>query len=884
MKLYDLLLRLYPRHVQERFAVGMRTAFAGEYAAHRARGRTAGALFLLKTIIQTLAASLDARVPRRAAIRSFLAADLRDAVRSLRATPVVTVVAVLSLALGIGANTAIFTILSSLVLKPLPVAQPERLALLAGNGWTNPIWEEIRARQSDLFESGFAWSRERFNLAEAGPADRVEGAYVSGAIFHTLGIVPAAGRPLRPEDDVRGGGPHGRVAVVSHRFWRQRLASAYDVVGRRITVNGVPFTIVGVAPQGFLGPEVGHAIDLFLPLASEAAIRGAESALEGRSSWWLEVMVRLRPGQTLGSAAAALNAVRPAIRDATFPLDAPAERRATYLTDDFTLVPAATGVSGARNRFAQPLTIILVVVLAVLLIACANIANLMLARAAARRHELTIRLALGASRVRLGCQLLVESLLLASAGAAAGLAVASTGAALLVRQLGTGSGAVTLDLSPDWRVFAFTAAMALAAMLLSGLAPALGLGQMRPGEVLKEHSRTMAGDRDARVRGALVVAQVAISFALCAGAGLFVRTFTMLVNTPLGFEARGLLIVSATTRHAPSAAAQLSLFERATEMVATLPGVSDAALSFMTPMSGRGWNSRVEVPGGPVLTGRDQVSWVNAVGPGFFETYGMRLLAGRDIAASDVAGGELIAVVNESFVRRFFPGRSPIGHRIKTSGAQKHERTIVGVVNDAVYRTARAGAVATMYLPMTQGGPFGTTLSITARLSGERYAAERPIAEALLGIDPRMTLSFQDYSDQVRATIVQERLVALLSGFFGILAVLLAGLGLYGVTSYSVSRRRPELAIRMALGASAGGVVRLVLGRVGVLILTGMSIGLAVILWTGRYIEALLFGVEARDPLTLAGAAVVLATVGAMAAWLPARAVSRLDPLQTLRQ
>ncbi|CAN5729445.1 hypothetical protein BH24ACI5_BH24ACI5_13830 [soil metagenome] len=596
-------------------------------------------------------------------------------------------------------------------------------------------------------------------------------------------------------------------------------------------------------------------------------------------------MVRLRPGQTLEAGAAGLNAARPAIRDATMPPDADAERRAGYLADRFTLAPAATGMSTLRNRFAQPLAIIMFVVAAVLLIACANIANLMLAPAMSRRHEMTLRLALGASRARLGCQLFIESLLLAVAGAAAGLALVRVGAAILVRQLGTGTNAVTLDPSTDWRVLGFTGAVAVGATLLFGLAPALGLSGLTPGEVLKEQSRTFTADRRFGIRGALVVAQVAMSFALVAGAGLFVRTFTTLVTTPLGFDPQALLIVSLDARNTGvSAADSVPLFQRVADGVTAAPGVSRASLSFMTPMSGLGWNTRIGVTGGPVLGRREQVTWDNAVAPGWFETYGMRLLAGRDFSASDAAGGEHVAIVNETFARRFTAPGNRIGQRMKSTSPGIQEIVIIGVVNDAVYRTARAGAVATIYLPMTQGGPFGSNVSITARMGADRATVERSVAESVRRIDPKLAVSFRDYSDQVRATVVQERLVAVLSGFFGGLALLLAALGLYGVTSYSVSRRRAELAVRMALGASTGGIVRLVLGRISVVLLAGTAIGLALILWAGQFIGGLLFRVEARDPVTLGGAAIVLILVGMFAGWLPARGVARLDPTTALRE
>ena len=885
MKLYAWLLLVYPRAVRDRFGDGMRAAFAEDYARARGRGTLSGLTFIATTIVQTLITGLAERLPRGASIRSFLSADVRDAVRSLCATPVVTIVAVLSLALGIGANTALFSILYSLVLKPLPVAEPERLAVLVGNQWTNPIWEQIRERELSLFDGAFAWAPQRFNLATAGAADPVDGGYVSGTMFRTLGIHTAIGRLLTPADDIRGGGPGGFVAVVSHRFWQQRLAGRNDVLGQRLTLDNVPFTIVGVAPERFLGPQIGERMDVFVPLAAEGAIRGAESALDGRSSWWLEVMVRLKHGNTPAQAAAALNGSLSAIRDATIPTGISAERRARYLMEPFVLAGAANGVSSLRNRFAQPLTIIMIVVVAVLLIACANIANLMLARATSRRHEMTVRLALGASRVRLGCQLFVESLLLAVLGAAAGLALARLGSALLVAQLGSGGGAVALDLAIDWRVLGFTAAVALTATLLFGLAPAFGVSNVRASEVLKEQSRSVTGDRRFSLRNSLVVVQVALSFALIAGAGLFVRTFTTLVNTPLGFNPENLLIVSVDARKSdPGGKGQVALFQRVADAAAGARGVSRASLSFMTPMSGRGWNNRAEVVGGPVLTGKDQVTWLNAVAPGWFETVGMRVLSGRDFASSDVAGSERVAVVNETFARRFVGPRNPVGQRMKMGPGAPQEAMIIGVVNDAVYRNARAGQVATIYLPMTQGGPFGSSFSIIARLASGRHEAERAVAAAVNGVDPRLAVSFRDYSDQIRGTVAQERLVAILAAFFGGLAVLLAALGLYGVTAYSVNRRRPELAVRVALGASTSGVVRLVLGRLAMLLLSGLVIGGALTLWAGKFIGTLLFRVAPGDPATLAGAAALLLAVGILAGWLPARRVARLDPTTALRQ
>jgi putative ABC transport system permease protein len=884
MKLYRWLLVLYPRDFRRRFGDGMQAAFAEDYTRARSRGLFTVLQFLMTTIFHALWFGVAERLPRLGTLRTFVSVDVRDAARALWATPVVTTVAVLSLALGIGANTALFSILNSLVLRPLPVREPERLAVIANSDWTNPIWEQIRARQHDLADSACAFSTERFDLADSGRTDPVDGGYVSGALFQTLGVDTMLGRPIVPADDVRGGGPEGHVAVVSYRFWRQRLGGTADVLGQRLTVGHVAFTIVGVTPPNFFGPEVGEAMDVFLPLAAEAAIRGRESALNGRSSWWLHMMIRLRPNQTLDAAAAAINAVRPAVRDATMP-DWPADMKARYLTDAFRLVPASTGVSSLRARFEQPLTIIMIVVGAVLLIACANIANLMLARATARRHEMSIRLALGASRARLVCQMLVESLLLAMVGGAAGLALAKSGAALLIRQLGSDVTRVTLDLPIDWRVLAFTAAVALGATIVFGLAPALGLGSAAPNDALKDQGRSMTGDRRFGVRNMLVIAQVALSFVLVSGAALFVRTFTTLVNTPLGFEPSGLLIVSVdAARTGVPREQHVARAQQLAELIATVPGISRASLSFLTPLSGRGWTHRMQPIGGPVSSSPAfQTVFVNAVAPGWFETYGMRVRAGRDIAASDVTGSEPVGVVNEAFVRQFLGAKNPLGVRVKGIGFEQSERVIVGVVNDAVYRSARRGVVPTMYLAMAQANAFGSGFSVTARVQANRQTIERDLTEALSRADAKLAFSFRDYGDQIRETVVQERLVAMLSGFFGVLAMLLAGLGLYGVTSYAVGRQRAEIAVRLALGASPAGVVRMVLRRVLILLVSGAAIGMAMSLWAGKFVDALLFRVEARDPFTLAGAAAVLLAVGLFAGWLPARQASRLDPTAALR-
>jgi putative ABC transport system permease protein len=444
---------------------------------------------------------------------------------------------------------------------------------------------------------------------------------------------------------------------------------------------------------------------------------------------------------------------------------------------------------------------------------------------------------------------------------------------------------VTLDVPIDWRVLGFTAGASLGATLLFGLAPALGLGTVEPHAVLKDQSRTVAGERRAGFRNALVVVQVGLSFALVVGAGLFVRTFATLMNTPLGFDPTRLLIVTFDQVPAEVPLENVAAFgQRLADVVASVPGVRRASLSHITPLSGRNTTHRVVVSGGPALSRpAEQTAWVAGVAPGWFETYGMRVLAGRDISGSDVAGGDAVAVVNETFVRRFVGPQTPLGRRIKGLGLGKLDCVIVGVVNDAVYRTTRIGVVPTIYLPMTQFGRIPSGFSVTAKLMAERTSIERSLTDAIQSVDPKLAFSFRDYTDQVRATLVQERLVAMLSGFFGLLAMLLAALGLYGVTSYSVTRRRPEIAVRMALGATSGGLVRLVLRRVVTLIVLGTGIGIALTLWAAKFVGALLFHVDGRDPFTICGAAAVLAAVGLTAGWIPARKASKLDPTAALR-
>ena len=821
--------------------------------------------------------------------------DLRNGFRQIARNPGFTIIVVLTLALGIGANTALFSIFNSLILRPLPVRDPGSLALLTNGSWSYPIWNEIRTRETELFDGTFAWSAQRFDLSAGGQTEPVDGAYVSGRLFEVLGVTGIRGRMLSPADDgaappsfgtaqdapSASRGADGPVAVISHRLWRQRFRGADDVLGRQLTVQRIPFTIVGVMPPGFFGPDVGRMTDVMLPFAAEPLVRGRESRLAAKSSWWLQIMVRLKPGQSLEQANAALRVIQAQITEG-----------ASRQIQPFTLVAAATGNSSLRNRFESPLLAMVVAVGLVLLVACANIASLMLARTLARRREFSVRLALGSSRWRIARLLLVESLILAVAGAAVGLVFATWSSALLVRQLSTWQSTVSLDLALDWRVLAFTAALACLSALIAGVAPALGLKRVDAGEALKNSGRGIAGDGRFSVRGALVVAQIAVSFALVVAAGLFLHTFTSLNQLPLGFEPEPLLVAELNLQPGGGPPHERGpRVERLRDAVTTVRGVRSAAVSSTRLLTGGGWSTGiVGIGDGPLVrlraAGRPSL-WLNATTPGWFETMGTPLRSGRDFTAADRVGNRLVAIVNEAFVRQYLSGEQPLGQTVRPGLDDSIRHEIVGVVGDTVYTTPREGMLATMYVPMAQRKPseFWPTVLLTVNTApGTRAVAEREIAEALRRADPAIAFTFGTFDQLVEATVTQERLVALVSAFFGGLALLLAAVGLYGVVAHAVRARQREIGVRIALGAAPSSILRLVFERVGFLIAAGLALGLVGSLWAARFVEALLFQLAPRDPVTFGGAATVLVAVGVLAAWLPAHRASRLDPVTVLRE
>jgi predicted permease len=890
-RLYRALLALYPAPFRERFGRGMQHTFARDERAARSRGILPYWAFWIATIwdvVRFAAAERRAFVRHHAhareqgavSMKGMFTIDWRDGWRALRATPIVTTVAVLSIGLGIGANTALFSILSALVLRPLPVRAPEQLVALTGDSWTNPIWEAIRARQTSIAAGAFAWSAERFDLSSGGETDICEGMFASGSMFDVLGVSAFRGRTFTTADDDRTGvQPDGPVAVISHALWQRRYQGAEDVIGRVISLDRTPFTIVGITPPGFFGPEVGRSVDVIVPLAAERVLQGPESSLDNRQSWWLNVMLRLRPGQSLDEAMSALRAAQPQIRLETTPPNWRLPDQQRYLSVPMSLEPAVSGRSELRSRYERPLTIVMAVVGAALLIACANIANLLLARALSRRHELSVRLALGASRFRLSRQLFAESAIMTALGAALGLAIAYWGSRALVGELTTVLDRVSLDLRMDWRVLGFTTAVAAATALLFSLAPALGVSGIAPNDAIREQSRGSSGDRRIGLRNALVVVQVALSLALVVAAGLFTRTFVALNTRDVGFDRRGVLIASISFHQNHVAGAErLAVLDRIRAGVAGLPGVAHAAVTFTTPVFDRGWNTAIAMPG-TSMSPRERMSMVNAVTPDWFATFGVRLIAGRDFRPGDV--GTRVAIVNEAFAARFLDRSNPIGMSFRQDH-DKESYEVIGVARDAVYRSLRSPMMPTIFLPFKD--MRGSTLLAVKTAGGAPLSFVRAVGEVVRREAPASSVTFRSLDQQVGASVAQERIVATVAAFFGGLALILAGLGMYGVAAYSVSRRRVEIGIRLALGASPSGVVRLVLARVGWMVALGLAGGAAISVWAGKFVGSLLYGLQPQDPGTLVGAALLLAFVALLAGWLPARRASHVDPTIVLRE
>jgi len=816
-----------------------------------------------------------------------LAQDVRFALRMLRKSPGFAAVAILTLALGIGANTAIFSLVDAVLLRTLPVQHPEQLRILARNyngepnpSMTNPLWESIRANQS-IFSGTLAWGTRRFDLTNGGEAHFAQGLYASGSFFETLGVQPALGRLFQPSDDCRG---CASTVVLSYSFWQSHFGGDPGVLGRDLPLDSHPFQIIGVAPPGFSGVDTGESFDVAIPISAEAIINSGMSCLDHRSCWWLTVMGRLRPGVTPQQASASLAVMSPVVLGATVPERWTADMQANYRKRTFMLVPAAKGSAGLRRQYETPLQVLMGIVALVLLIACANIAGLMLARAAGRRKEIALRLALGASRRRVIRQLLTECVLLSLAGAALGMLFARWGTDLMVSRISSARSQVFLDLAPDARVLAFTAAVSILTGILFGMLPALRATRVSLTSAMKGSFEENRSARFTFRAGRAVVAfQVALSLALLVGAGLFLRSFVKLTMLPSGFDRSNVLLVNVDTQNAHFDAKQEDAArEEILKSVRALPGVESAGNSLTTPIGNAQWDNVIFLQG-KTAPQPDDV-YLNSVSPGFFDTLHMHFLNGRDFTEQDAGASSLVSVVNQTFAQRFFPGQSPIGqyfHLEGDPGKPGRPIQIVGLVADAKYSSLQEEFSPTAFFPASQAQLKGSTYLI--RTQSNPLALERPVEAAIVAVNNRIGLRFTTLEHQVEESISRERLLATLSGFFGALALLLAMIGLYGVLSYIVSQRRQEIGIRMALGAAASSIVRLVLGEVAMLLAIGIAAGLAVAAFAGRVVEKLLFGLHARDAWTMALSAAALIAVSLLAAWLPARRASRVDPASALR-
>ena len=811
--------------------------------------------------------------------------DIRYALRALRSSPGFAAVAILSLALGIGANTAIFSLIDAVVLKTLPVSHPEQLLQVTmgkNDGFTNPIWEALRDRQ-DVFSGIFAYGGGRFNLAAGGEARYAEGNFVAGQFFDALGLRTAIGRAFTAGDDRRG---CPGTAVLGYGFWQKEYGGRRDVVGKTVSLDNHPFEILGVLAPGFSGVDVGGAVDLYVPICAEKIIHGETSMLDERSAWWLRVIGRPKPGVSASQAEARLKTLAPQIFEATVPPNWKADGQAEYRTNTFVTKPAANGLSYLRRQYQQALTILMAIVGVVLLIACANVANLLLARCAARQREIAIRMALGSGRGRLIRQLLTESLVLSVTGAALGVLFAQWGARLLVGFLSGGRGKVSLDLSIDVRVLAFTAGAAILTGVLFGLAPAWRGTRVNPQAAMKANARGVLEGGRFGIGKALVAAQVALCLVLVVGAGLMLSTFFRLETLDAGFTREHILLATVDLRngHYPEER-RAAVFEEMRERLRALPGVRSASASNMTPISGSFWNEDLEIEGYTSKGRDDTLVYFNEVSPGYFETLGTALVAGRDFNAHDTPQSPKVALINETAARKFFAGQNPIGKRYRAEEGRTWGDwvEIAGVVKDAKYGDLREDILPTAYVATTQDAKPRTEMTFELRAAGDPAGLISAVKSAIAQVNSGVSLEFTTLAAQVDESLARERLLATLSGFFGGLALLLATIGLYGVMSYNVARRRNEIGIRMALGAEQGRVLRMVMREAAVLILIGLAAGLGATLAVTRFVASFLYGLKPNDPWTLGLAAGALALVAAVAGFFPARRASRLDPMAALR-
>jgi putative ABC transport system permease protein len=824
----------------------------------------------------------EMRDARGVSVIEYLINDLRLALRQLRKQPAFAATAILSLALGIGANTAIFQLLNAIAFRPLPVRAPHELVevRLEGGGrygrhtgrneqLSQPQWIELQRRQ-EAFATMLAFGDTRFNLAESGEVRYVEGVWVSGTFFDALGVVPQIGRLIGPADDRPKCGYPG--AVISHALWQREFGGRPDVLQHTIPFDGHQVPIIGVTPPSFFGVEVGRQFDVAMPLCS--------SGFELRNHWWLAAIGRLKPAWTREQAQAHVQGLLPGIQRDTVPATYRPEEVDTYVAMRADLRHARAGVSPLREWYRQPLWILMVIAALVLLIASVNLANLLLSRAIARQQEFSVRLAIGGSRIRVLQQVLVESIVLAALGWAAALAVTFTVSQSIVSLISTAVNPIYLDLSIDWRMFGFTALVAATAAAMAGLAPALRASRataFRPGQ------RGTTAPRGAQAgRRVLVSLQVAMTLVLLFGALLFLRSFRNLATQDLGVRQDGVVI--ANVFFPPSAFPEQKRVLAYTDLedrLRALPGVTGLAEALTTPIGGNFSDRDIRVD-----AENKGNSYRNVVSADYFDVLGTPLVAGRDFDARDVAGAPLVAIVNEAFVQRFLDGGDVLGRRIGSINGVNEPDTvyeIIGVVRNQKYNDIRESFPPIMF-PASSQVPPALIRRYVVRSTATAAQAIGAIGGTLNAIDPKITVRYARLSTQVSDALAQERLMARLAVLFGIVALSLAVVGLYGLVSYSVATRRAEIGMRVALGATRSGILAMILGDVGRMMIAGVLAGSALALLASGGVGSLLFGLEPTDLATLAIAGAALVLTGLVAALLPARRAAGIDPLTALRE
>jgi predicted permease len=833
--------------------------------------------------------------------------DLRLAVRMLLQAKWWTAVVVVSLALGIGANTALFGAVNGLLLRTIPVTDPDTLVRLrlAGRNhmatntsdygfsakaggrdvratFSHPMFRQFvtdNRTMSDLFACA---PFGRVNVVVDGQADTATAFISTGNFYQVLGVSAFMGRTITPADDAADAPP---VAVISHKYWRSRFLSSPDAVGKAVQINNIPITIVGVLPAAFSGVQqaVTDAPDVALPLGLEPQFNAPQSRFGEPTQWWLQVMGRLKPGATAAQVTGNLGGVFQATARAGFDqylagLE-PAARSRSDLQNrkdvpELLVDSGAKGIYDVNTTDIRAVTVLSAVVALVLLIVCANVANLLLSRATTRQKELSVRLALGATRGRLVRQLLTESLLLASIGGALGILVGRWGQTLLPGPPGQPA-------PLDWRVMAFVIGVTTVTGIIFGIAPALRATRTDVNSALKEQSRSVAGGRSVLGK-ALLVAQVAISLVLLIGAGLFLRTLDNLRKVDVGFNPHNVALfrVNPTLNRYDNAQTH-RIFDQLHERLRATPGVRAVAWSNPALLSGSTNSTSMFVQGRSYAPGvRDSIFRV-VVSPTFFETMEIPIVTGRGFTPRDAEGAPLVTIINEAAARKYFPNESPIGRRFGSSVEDAGKLEIIGILRDARYNSMRDPLPPTMYVPYLQS-QFGVT-TFEVRTAGEPLAAINAIREAVRQVDPKLPMmDVSTQIEQVERRFLQEKVFAQAYALFGGLALLVASVGLFGLMSYSVARRTNEIGIRMALGAQRGDVLRLVMGESMMLVAAGMGIGILAALAAGRLITSLLFGLSSADAATLAVSLTVLAAVSALAGYLPARRAARVDPMVAL--